>query len=99
MPLIPAAPQLAPVLASDLRAGGNDGQPTPAVESGRQVGLSDRPVYVAEYGHGARKGRIIREETVNGRLMYTVKFDDGMPDRRVFCDSVFSTKSDADLAS
>ena len=43
-------------------------------------------VYVAEVGHGARKGRI-RSAMPGG--MYAVEFDDGMPTRTCFVSSIF----------
>lgn len=82
-------------------------QPTPETtkatpaSTDRQVGFSDRPVWVSQYGAPARKGVVIDEHRTHngeGRLMYSVHYEDGGPDMCVFATEVFLNESDANKA-
>ena len=53
----------------------------------------NQTVYVAEYGHGARKATV-QSVLPDGKLL--VKFADGMPNRTVFPRSVFETAEAAE---
>lgn len=57
-------------------------------------------VYVAEYGHGARAGRMIRTyQTDDGTSRVVVKLDDQDCPRDCFASSVFTDPADAERAS
>lgn len=99
-PPVPVAPVMTPPQAGQIQPTPPLNRATPA-STARQVGLSDRPMFLASYGQPARKGTVIGEHYTNngsGRLMYIFHFADGSADQCVKSLDVFLNQSDANKA-